>query len=344
VKYFGLISMTAKFATKQLKSLENTPVIMHQVKLYALVASLYQTTALLDRSLIFNGKGVLDDRFTFMVTLKDEDGNHKCGGTLIAHDAVLTAAHCLKIVAQVGTGSNETHLIRQAVKHPNYTGRDPSSSGGVSVDPYNIGLIFFDSGERANTPVQLNSEPLIPQNSADLVAVGWNTSQISDQLVTATYTYVPDGACIESWGQKPNETIYYRDDIIEHSFCSTPHSRRSSVCSGDAGAPFLLISEGSTLQVAVIASPIDCSSPVLALLSVRVSSMYPWIQHVLCQNSKSIPENFVCDGLTSEPPSQNIGVIDYPKQRETSAAFGPLMFSTFVPTMCSMLFYRFITG
>lgn len=318
-------------------------VIMPKVQiLYALMAILHQANAMVNRSLIIGGDLLLNGEFSFMVKLEDQYGNHKCGGTLIAPDTVLTAAHCLNVVAKVGMGPTGTYLIKKAIKHPGYSGRDHSTSGGVSVDLYDVGLIVLDAGKDKGSinPVRLNNHQLIPQSFAELIAVGWNTSDISDKLVTATYTYMPNSGCIESWGPISNKTIYYRDGLIDDSFCSVPNEKRSSVCSGDAGSPLLLISNGSALQVAVDASPIDCGSPALALLSVRVSSMYPWIELMVCQNSESIPESFSCNG-TREPSTVNIPASMEatigPATRNKSKAFSTSMALTFLPLMCVLL-------
>lgn len=48
------------------------------------------------RNLIIGGGTASPDRFPYYVALKDFNKEIQCGGTLIAPDIVLTAAHCRK--------------------------------------------------------------------------------------------------------------------------------------------------------------------------------------------------------------------------------------------------------
>ena len=48
------------------------------------------------RNLIIGGGTAEENRFPYYVALKDNNRDIQCGGTLIAPDIVLTAAHCRK--------------------------------------------------------------------------------------------------------------------------------------------------------------------------------------------------------------------------------------------------------
>ena len=51
-----------------------------------------------DRSLVIGGHDAVKNRYPYYVALQTADNNTECGGTLIAPDVVLTAAHCAKYV------------------------------------------------------------------------------------------------------------------------------------------------------------------------------------------------------------------------------------------------------
>jgi V8-like Glu-specific endopeptidase len=66
-----------------------------QLQQQMLGEDIFESTNSIINSRIINGREVdRPDRYPYYVALRDRWGNHVCGGTLIAPDAVLTAAHC----------------------------------------------------------------------------------------------------------------------------------------------------------------------------------------------------------------------------------------------------------
>ena len=50
------------------------------------------------RDLVIGGHDAVRNRYPYYVALQTAENNTECGGTLIAPDVVLTAAHCAKYV------------------------------------------------------------------------------------------------------------------------------------------------------------------------------------------------------------------------------------------------------
>ncbi|KAM3522260.1 hypothetical protein MY4038_008702 [Beauveria bassiana] len=109
------------------------------VLITALAATLSATlaaAATIDKRII-GGEVVPEGEIKWIVSLRDENGTHVCGGSLLDSTTVLTAAHCIeskeiKIVSvTAGTVSVKTGganaAVASAQQHPNYRPGSPNS-------------------------------------------------------------------------------------------------------------------------------------------------------------------------------------------------------------------------
>ena len=119
------------------------------ISTFVLVArSLLPTTNannLLDtQSRIIGGSKADSNRYPYTVALTTTGSNFFCGGSLIAPDMVLTAAHCLRgegisykvAVGKVHLTKDDGEVIRvvKEIKHPQYT---------RSTDSFDLGLLVL---------------------------------------------------------------------------------------------------------------------------------------------------------------------------------------------------------
>ena len=162
-----------------------------------------------NRELIVNGYPVIDPatQFPFVVSLVDERGSHQCGGTLVAWDVVLTAAHCLDSIQGARifvpdpalSNSTDAYFVTYAfrrvpgshgghISHPRYLPHEfhqgSSSSEYVDVDPYDVALLalnrplpsgtsFEEEEQFRDGLVKLNTDKAIPFDRQGLTIVGW---------------------------------------------------------------------------------------------------------------------------------------------------------------------------
>lgn len=210
------------------------------------------------------------------VGIKNFASRSICSGTLIAQNAVLTAAHCLesdaKDIAIVfnsrinGIDRRSIRMVQASFVHPEY-----DSSG--SYDTHDIGILIFEG----KAPAGFSPAPL---------SDNYNDLTYGKQLRVAGY------GLNWAWGPKLGAGILrtVRLKIRNLQFSNTEftldHSLKRGVCSGDSGGP-VYIERGRTLVTAGVISRGD-SIPVplipkcfLFSIVTRVDAHLPWITGIL---------------------------------------------------------------
>lgn len=184
-----------------------------------------------------------------------------CSGTLVAPEAVLTAAHCLQgerdLVVLFGgdlvhDGVADAIEARASHPHPRY------ALGGFVDD---IGVVLLDRAPSGVRPVVLSAAPLKPEDhGADVLLVGFGFDP-------------PNGGA----GVKREALVSIVGHDAQHVLTESPDA---NLCQGDSGGPGFRAVGGRWVQIGVNAfvTP-DCIDGTGGL--TRVDAFLPWVRTIV---------------------------------------------------------------
>jgi trypsin len=226
---------------------------------------------------IINGVDAPEGRYPYTVSL-DTGSYHFCGGSLIAPNVVLSAAHCYEPLDKAATrvivnpyklsdaaSSDETFEIDSFVKHPSY-----QSLGGYDHDYVVIKL----KGTSQNPYVRLNEDKSVPVVDSTLEVMGWGNTALSgytgsDTLQQVDVLTMSNAACEAKY-----TAAGFPGQIFDDSLCVAEVNQGS--CQGDSGGPLVVADNGDynyDVQVGVVSWGIGCA------MEERKSSLFALISH-----------------------------------------------------------------
>ncbi|KAL7444465.1 hypothetical protein ACHAXH_008913 [Discostella pseudostelligera] len=242
---------------------------------------------------IIGGQGADDGRYPYAVSLKD-DRQHLCGGSLIAKDTVLTAAHCLGgyitriVVGDDGLDVGEEIAVKFEMAHPDYY---------FDLDKNDIGLIFLQKPVTIDLPLlRPNDDSSLPVPGSTVYVMGWGDTDptksiqnMPDELMIVELEVISNADCEKAESGTDSYDGYISDDML----CTEYEGQ--DACQGDSGGPLIIpgYDPESDVQVGVVSWGIGCA--FLPGVFSRVSTNYGWIQQTVCGSSTDPPVSLCGD-------------------------------------------------
>jgi len=231
---------------------------------------------------IIGGSEAIEDYYSFTVALQDSVGFF-CGGSLIAKDVVLTAAHCQGAPFDIVIGRHDLRekdgqviSIKKQLPHPDY---NPKTTDNDFM------LVFLNSAATVDVDlIKLNDDSSVPDNGDHVTVIGWGDTDIRDDVSTLSdvlrkvqVKVISNKEC----GESSDNFDTYRGQISENMVCAKANLQDS--CQGDSGGPLVLRRGGSEVQVGVVSWGIGCASQDFPGVYARLSRGYQWIKNEVCE-------------------------------------------------------------
>jgi secreted trypsin-like serine protease len=205
-----------------------------------------------------------------------------CGGSLIAPNVVVTAAHCIvnpivqnnparvDIVAgtEIFSEGGERLDVDAIFVHPQY---NPANND------FDVAIVTLTAPSTLGRPVALDPQPVTQPVQAWVT--GWGALSEgglgTPDLLGVELPIVDTAAC--------NQAASYNGDITDQMICAGLREGGKDSCQGDSGGP-LTVGRGPTARlVGIVSWGEGCARRLKYGVYTRVSSVAPWIQSFLAR-------------------------------------------------------------
>jgi Trypsin len=256
---------------------------------------------------IINGVTAPNKRYSFSQVSLSMKNEHQCGGSIVAPDLILSAAHCRSWFDSISinrynfssTDRHEKYEVFQSMDvmiHPSF---DPITFRNDFM------LIQLD-GTTTTTPIRMNNNSSIPSNGMNLTVLGWGITNNSDPMNLIFPTLLQKGSIRYITNEQCTSTIIqnkslYAGEIFPEMMCADSvltGIQKVDACAGDSGGP-LVIEEATDLLVGLVSWGRGCA--IYPGVYSRISAEYNWLREQICFISINPPLYLSCTNSERNP-------------------------------------------
>ncbi|KAL7569270.1 hypothetical protein ACA910_016822 [Epithemia clementina (nom. ined.)] len=278
-------------------------------------------------SRVYGGEQIPEASFPYaQVRLMRHGSQHQCGGTIVARDMIMTAAHCLDrfdtIRQYLEGNANGARPYRvlgfsERIVHPDFDSK--TFDGDMMIIKLAAPL------EKANV-IQMNNGDYGPTQSQPLLVIGWGAiDEDSNGLVFphmphyAEVTYISNSRCERT---KIDGNQQYLGHLFPSMMCAGSFGR--DACQGDSGSPLVESFNDRDIMVGLVSWGNGCAK--YPGVYTRVSYFFEWARQKICWSSVDPPEYLGC--LAEErSPSATLAAASIASAASSEPSTSPSMFN-----------------